>query len=104
MKFTIPISKTSTIVTGTGKKLNRQIGIFLISYIFPRWGPGLVIYWLGFTEDIVNSPEKRFVIMNEFPTPERITHMDCGVPDRAIIEKMKKLSCESYGNTEDTWD
>lgn len=39
-----------------------------------RFGPGLVIYWFGFLDNLSNSSEKRFVIMDHFPTD--ITYMN----------------------------
>ncbi|XP_017757540.1 PREDICTED: uncharacterized protein C15orf41 homolog [Eufriesea mexicana] len=39
-----------------------------------RFGPGLVIYWFGFLDNLSEPNEKRFVIMDHFP--ENITYMD----------------------------
>ncbi|XP_011309408.1 uncharacterized protein C15orf41 homolog [Fopius arisanus] len=39
-----------------------------------RFGPGLVIYWFGFVDDIVEPTENRFIILDHFP--ENITYMD----------------------------
>lgn len=33
-----------------------------------RFGPGLVIYWLGFVETLIESTEKRFIIREDVPT------------------------------------
>lgn len=33
-----------------------------------RFGPGLVIYWFGYLETIVNSSEKRFIVRDHLPT------------------------------------
>ncbi|GJQ65943.1 hypothetical protein Trydic_g4041 [Trypoxylus dichotomus] len=32
-----------------------------------RFGPGLVIYWFGYVETIVQSSEKRFIVRNNLP-------------------------------------
>ncbi|XP_039279513.1 CDAN1-interacting nuclease 1 [Nilaparvata lugens] len=37
-----------------------------VSY-WNRFGPGLVIYWFGCTEDIIKSPENRFIVRNDVP-------------------------------------
>lgn len=39
-----------------------------------RFGPGLVIYWFGFLDNLSEPSEKRFIIMDHFP--ENITYMD----------------------------
>ncbi|XP_058808547.1 CDAN1-interacting nuclease 1 isoform X2 [Phymastichus coffea] len=39
-----------------------------------RFGPGLVIYWFGYVDNIVQSKESRFIVMDHFP--EKITYMD----------------------------
>nr|XP_003705213.1 PREDICTED: uncharacterized protein C15orf41 homolog [Megachile rotundata] len=39
-----------------------------------RFGPGLVIYWFGFLDNLSKPSEKRFVIMDHFP--KDITYMD----------------------------
>ncbi|XP_017879510.1 uncharacterized protein C15orf41 homolog isoform X1 [Ceratina calcarata] len=39
-----------------------------------RFGPGLVIYWFGFLDNLIEPSEKRFIIMDHFP--EIITYMD----------------------------
>lgn len=39
-----------------------------------RFGPGLVIYWFGFLDNLTKPSEKRFIIMDHFP--ENITYMD----------------------------
>ncbi|XP_043272001.1 CDAN1-interacting nuclease 1 [Venturia canescens] len=39
-----------------------------------RFGPGLVIYWFDFVETLLQSNEKKFIIMNDFP--QNITFMD----------------------------
>ncbi|KAG7200205.1 hypothetical protein KM043_000637 [Ampulex compressa] len=39
-----------------------------------RFGPGLVIYWFGFLDDLTQPNEKRFIILDHFP--EDITYMD----------------------------
>lgn len=39
-----------------------------------RFGPGLVIYWHGFLDNLHQPSEKRFIIMDHFP--ENITYMD----------------------------
>ncbi|XP_044731283.1 CDAN1-interacting nuclease 1 [Chrysoperla carnea] len=44
-----------------------------ISY-WNRFGTGLIIYWFGYLETIVNPLEKRFIISDRFP--DNITHMD----------------------------
>ncbi|KAK9751812.1 Protein of unknown function TPD sequence-motif [Popillia japonica] len=33
-----------------------------------RFGPGLVIYWFGYIETIVQSSERRFIVRNDLPT------------------------------------
>uniref|UniRef100_A0A1B6IAV3 CDAN1-interacting nuclease 1 n=1 Tax=Homalodisca liturata TaxID=320908 RepID=A0A1B6IAV3_9HEMI len=39
-----------------------------------RFGPGLVIYWLGYLETVPQPSEKRFIVRDSFP--ENITLMD----------------------------
>ncbi|XP_015591240.1 uncharacterized protein C15orf41 homolog [Cephus cinctus] len=39
-----------------------------------RFGPGLVIYWFGFLDTLVQPNEKNFIIMDHFP--ENITYMN----------------------------
>ncbi|XP_076165399.1 CDAN1-interacting nuclease 1 [Ptiloglossa arizonensis] len=39
-----------------------------------RFGPGLVIYWFGFLDNLTEPSEKRFMIMDHFP--ENIIYMD----------------------------
>ena len=39
-----------------------------------RFGPGLVIYWFRFLDNLSEPNEKRFIIMDHFP--ENITYMD----------------------------
>lgn len=33
-----------------------------------RFGPGLVVYWLGFVETIIEPTEKRFIVREDVPT------------------------------------
>lgn len=42
--------------------------------IYRRFGPGLVIYWFGFIEELDEHREKGIMIMDSFPT--NITYMD----------------------------
>ncbi|XP_015109223.1 uncharacterized protein C15orf41 homolog [Diachasma alloeum] len=39
-----------------------------------RFGPGLVIYWFGFVDDLSQPSEKKFIILDHFP--ENITYMN----------------------------
>lgn len=39
-----------------------------------RFGPGLVIYWFGFVDDIIDPAEKKFIVLDHFP--ENITYMN----------------------------
>ncbi|KAK0075375.1 hypothetical protein PV326_011645 [Microctonus aethiopoides] len=39
-----------------------------------RFGPGLVIYWFGFVDEIVEQAEKKYIILDHFP--ENITYMN----------------------------
>ncbi|KAK0182947.1 hypothetical protein PV327_001027 [Microctonus hyperodae] len=39
-----------------------------------RFGPGLVIYWFGFVDEIVEQAEKKYAILDHFP--ENITYMN----------------------------
>ncbi|CAL7951064.1 unnamed protein product [Xylocopa violacea] len=39
-----------------------------------RFGPGLVIYWFGFLDNLREPSERRFIIMDHFP--QNITYMD----------------------------
>ncbi|XP_014229745.1 uncharacterized protein C15orf41 homolog [Trichogramma pretiosum] len=39
-----------------------------------RFGTGLVIYWFDFSDDIIDTEEKRYIVMNKFP--EHIVTMD----------------------------
>ncbi|XP_063991580.1 CDAN1-interacting nuclease 1 [Diachasmimorpha longicaudata] len=39
-----------------------------------RFGPGLVIYWFGFVEELIESIEDKFIILDRFP--EDITYMN----------------------------
>lgn len=39
-----------------------------------RFGTGIVIYWFGFVDTIINPDEKRFIVMDHYP--ENITYMD----------------------------
>lgn len=41
-----------------------------------RFGPGLVIYWHGFLDNLNQPSEKKFIIMDHFPV--NITYMDPG--------------------------
>lgn len=38
------------------------------AYIFFRFGPGLVVYWFGFVETIIEPTEKRFIVREDVPT------------------------------------
>ncbi|XP_008550389.1 CDAN1-interacting nuclease 1 isoform X1 [Microplitis demolitor] len=44
-----------------------------------RFGPGLVIYWFGFVDNIVEPSEEKFIIMDHFP--ENIVHMNPIIPE-----------------------
>ena len=39
-----------------------------------RFGPGLVIYWYGLVDSIIDPKETRFIVLDDFP--ENITYMD----------------------------
>ncbi|XP_057339242.1 CDAN1-interacting nuclease 1-like [Microplitis mediator] len=44
-----------------------------------RFGPGLVIYWFGFVDNIVEPSEEKYIIMDHFP--ENIVHMNPTIPE-----------------------
>ncbi|XP_034944769.1 protein C15orf41 homolog isoform X2 [Chelonus insularis] len=47
----------------------------LLSY-WNRFGPGLVIYWFDYVDEIIEPNEKRFIIMNHFPNNVTYMHTD----------------------------
>lgn len=47
-----------------------------------RFGPGIVIYWFGFLDTIIDAEETRYMVMDHFP--ENITYMN---PDLLKEEK-----------------
>lgn len=51
----------------------RYIKEQFLSY-WNRFGPGLVIYWFGYVDNVIQSSESRFIVMDHFP--ENITYMD----------------------------
>lgn len=40
-----------------------------------RYGPGLVVYWFGYVDDLNNDPQ--VLLLDDFPRPEDITHCSC---------------------------
>lgn len=55
------------------KTHNQYLKNQYLSY-WNRFGPGLVIYWFGCIDVVMNQPEKRLIIRDSFP--DRITFMD----------------------------
>ena len=49
---------------GFQKKKNIQI---LVVFLF-RYGPGMVIYWFGFIDDIDSNRDKGIIVCDDFPT------------------------------------
>lgn len=39
-----------------------------------RFGTGMVIYWLGLVETIIDPSEKRFIVRYDFPTNMTMTN------------------------------
>ena len=80
-KLEIPIAVDGVVVNWVESKA--QFGSFSVhqKYIneqylsyWNRFGPGLVIYWFGFVDNIIESSETKFIVMDKFP--ENITYMD----------------------------
>jgi hypothetical protein len=46
---------------------------------WPRYGPGLVIYWFGFVDELA-APSDPFLIMDHFPTDIQPLRPDEPVP------------------------
>lgn len=41
-----------------------------------RFGPGIVIYWFGYQEDILNINQGNLIILDDFPTNDTLTTFD----------------------------
>lgn len=51
-----------------------------------RWGTGMIIYWFGFTEDVIHPTEKRFIVVDDFPKSNQITHLKYSSKSSSGIE------------------
>lgn len=40
-----------------------------------RFGPGIVIYWFGFQEEIISSPKNNLIILDDFPSNNEFEKM-----------------------------
>ncbi|XP_032455474.1 protein C15orf41 homolog [Nasonia vitripennis] len=80
-KLEVPIAVNGFVVNwieskaqfGNKETHNIYIKEQFLSY-WNRFGPGLVIYWFGYLDDIIQTKETRFIVMDHFP--ENITYMD----------------------------
>ncbi|XP_014207712.1 uncharacterized protein C15orf41 homolog [Copidosoma floridanum] len=74
-KLEIPIAVNGFVVNwieskgqfGSPKNHQTYIKEQFSSY-WNRFGPGLVIYWFGYVDSIVQASETKFIIMDHFPT------------------------------------
>jgi CDAN1-interacting nuclease 1 len=41
-----------------------------------RFGSGIVIYWFGFQEEILNTKQNNLIVLDEFPSSEHLTTFD----------------------------
>lgn len=88
-KLEIPVAVNGFIINWIESKA--QFGSFevhrkykkeqFLSY-WNRFGPGLVIYWFGFLDNIIEPDETRYMVMDHYP--ENITYMN---PDILKEEK-----------------
>jgi hypothetical protein len=80
-KLEIPIAVNGFVVNWIESKARfgspvihkKYIKAQFLSY-WNRFGPGLVIYWFGYLENIIQASESRFIVMDHFP--DNITYMD----------------------------
>lgn len=81
VKLEIPIAIDGFIVNwieskarfGTPEIHKTHVSEQFLSY-WNRFGPGLVIYWFGYVDEVVQPNEKKFLVLDHFPT--RMTCMD----------------------------
>ncbi|KAF7990800.1 hypothetical protein HCN44_000605 [Aphidius gifuensis] len=81
IKLEIPIAVDGFIINwieskarfGTPDIHNTHVDKQFLSY-WNRFGPGLVIYWFGFVDEVVQLSEKKFIVLDHFP--ETISYMD----------------------------
>ena len=41
-----------------------------------RYGPGMVIYWFGFIDDLDNNRDRGIIVSEDFPALERVVFCD----------------------------
>lgn len=41
-----------------------------------RFGSGIVIYWFGFQEEILNAKQNNLIVLDDFPSNEHLTTFD----------------------------
>ncbi|XP_011505349.1 PREDICTED: uncharacterized protein C15orf41 homolog [Ceratosolen solmsi marchali] len=80
-KLEIPIAVNGFVINWIESKARFGSPIIHKKYIkeqflsyWNRFGPGLVIYWFGFLDNIIQTSENRFIVMDHFPT--NIIYMD----------------------------
>lgn len=81
IKLEIPIAVDGFIVNwieskarfGTPEIHKTHVHKQFLSY-WNRFGPGLVIYWFGFVDEVVQLSEKKFIVLDHFP--DNISYMD----------------------------
>lgn len=81
VKLEIPIAVNGIVINWIeskaqfgGPKVHRRYNKEQYLSYWNRYGPGLVIYWFGFLDNLNQSSENRFIIMDHFPT--NITYMN----------------------------
>lgn len=55
----------------------------------------MIIYWFGYTEDVTNPCERRFIVMDNLPSTNMITHLKCNqVDENSVDDVSDKLEKE----------
>ncbi|XP_059179370.1 CDAN1-interacting nuclease 1-like [Physella acuta] len=84
-----------------GDPINHQQ--YMIDQFLPyknRFGPGAVIYWFGFVDELAELGERGILLLDKFPTPGEITHLrDAYKEDDQLI--LKHLSLEENCSVND---
>ncbi|CAL1538537.1 unnamed protein product [Lymnaea stagnalis] len=102
IKLKIPIMINNRVVNwleskaSFGDPINHQQ--YMIDQYLPyknRFGPGAVIYWFGFVEELADTGERGIMLLDKFPAAEQITRLTDIYKTEAEELKIQMLSLKS---------